>query len=85
MADRSARSGGPAAGATVRPRAEHVGSFLRPDRLLGAARDARAGRLSAERFRELQDQCVREVVAFYREARASAYLREAEALLAASA
>ncbi len=64
MADRSARSGGPAAGATVRPRAEHVGSFLRPDRLLGAARDARAGRLSAERFRELQDQCVREVVAF---------------------
>ena len=29
-----------------------------------AARDARAGRLSAERFRELQDECVREVVAF---------------------
>ena len=46
------------------PRAEHVGSFLRPDRLLGAARDARAGRLSAERFRELQDECIREVVAF---------------------
>ena len=46
------------------PRAEHVGSFLRPDRLLGAARDARAGRLPAERFRELQDECIREVVAF---------------------
>jgi 5-methyltetrahydropteroyltriglutamate--homocysteine methyltransferase len=44
-------------------RAEHVGSFLRPDRLLAAARDARAGRLDAERFRAVQDECVRDVVA----------------------
>ena len=64
MADRSARSGGPAASAVLCPRAEHVGSFLRPERLLEAARAARAGRLSAERFRELQDECIREVVAF---------------------
>ena len=64
MADRSARSGGPAASAVLCPRAEHVGSFLRPERLLEAARAARAGRLSAERFRALQDECIREVVAF---------------------
>jgi 5-methyltetrahydropteroyltriglutamate--homocysteine methyltransferase len=67
MPDRSARLGGPAAGAALRPRAEHVGSFLRPDRLLAAARDARAGRLTAERFREVQDECVREVVTFQEE------------------
>ena len=45
-------------------RAEHIGSFLRPDRLLAAARDARAGALTAERFRAVQDECVRDVVAF---------------------
>ena len=44
-------------------RAEHVGSFLRPDRLLAAAREARAGTLGAGRFRDVQDECVREVVA----------------------
>lgn len=45
-------------------RAEHVGSFLRPDRLLAAAREARAGALTAERFRAVQDECIRDVVAF---------------------
>jgi 5-methyltetrahydropteroyltriglutamate--homocysteine methyltransferase len=44
-------------------RAEHVGSLLRPERLLQAAREARAGTLSAERFRAIQDECVREAVA----------------------
>jgi 5-methyltetrahydropteroyltriglutamate--homocysteine methyltransferase len=44
-------------------RAEHVGSFLRPDRLLAAAREARAGALPAERFRAVQDECIRDVVA----------------------
>lgn len=45
-------------------RAEHVGSFLRPERLLAAAREARAGALPAERFRAVQDECIRDVVAF---------------------
>jgi 5-methyltetrahydropteroyltriglutamate--homocysteine methyltransferase len=45
-------------------RAEHVGSFLRPERLLAAAREARAGALPAERLRDVQDDCIREVVAF---------------------
>ena len=45
-------------------RAEHVGSFLRPDRLLAAAREARAGALTTERFRAVQDECIRDVVAF---------------------
>lgn len=43
-------------------RAEHVGSFLRPERLLAAAREVRAGTMAAERFRAVQDDCVREVV-----------------------
>lgn len=44
-------------------RAEHIGSFLRPDRLLAAAREARAGKLAPERFRAIQDECIRELVA----------------------
>jgi 5-methyltetrahydropteroyltriglutamate--homocysteine methyltransferase len=64
MRDRATASGGPDAGAAPRPRAEHVGSLLRPDRLLVAAREARAGRLGGEQFREIQDACVREAVAF---------------------
>ena len=44
-------------------RAEHVGSFLRPERLLAAAREARAGALPAERLTGVQDDCIREVVA----------------------
>ena len=67
MPDRPGPSGGPGAEPPLRPRADHVGSFLRPDRLLDAARDTRAGRLTAERFRALQDECVREVVAFQEE------------------
>lgn len=45
-------------------RAEHIGSFLRPERLLAAARDARAGAIAAEQLRAVQDECIREVVAF---------------------
>jgi 5-methyltetrahydropteroyltriglutamate--homocysteine methyltransferase len=44
-------------------RAEHIGSFLRPERLLAAARDRQAGRLTRERFRTVPDECIREVVA----------------------
>ena len=45
-------------------RVEHVGSFLRPERLLDAARRHKAGRIDGERLREIQDDCVREIVAF---------------------
>ncbi len=45
-------------------RAEHVGSFVRPERLLRAARAHRAGDLGAEPYREIQDDCIREVVAW---------------------
>jgi 5-methyltetrahydropteroyltriglutamate--homocysteine methyltransferase len=43
---------------------EHVGSFLRPPRLLDAARAHRAGRLDAAGFRAVQDDCIGEIVRF---------------------
>jgi 5-methyltetrahydropteroyltriglutamate--homocysteine methyltransferase len=45
-------------------RAEHVGSFVRPERLLQAARAHRAGELEAAAYREVQDDCIREVIAW---------------------
>jgi 5-methyltetrahydropteroyltriglutamate--homocysteine methyltransferase len=45
-------------------RVEHVGSFLRPPRLLDAARAHKAGTLGEEEFRAIQDECIREIVAF---------------------
>jgi 5-methyltetrahydropteroyltriglutamate--homocysteine methyltransferase len=45
-------------------RVEHVGSFLRPERLLDAARGHKAGRIDGDRLKEIQDDCVREIVAF---------------------
>ena len=45
-------------------RAEHVGSFLRPDSLLDAVRAHRAGRLDAEGLRAAQDSAIRDIVAF---------------------
>ncbi len=45
-------------------RAEHVGSFLRPDRLLAAVRAHRAGSLDDAALRAVQDDCVAEIVAF---------------------
>lgn len=45
-------------------RAEHVGSFVRPQRLLEAARAHRAGTLDGDAYRAVQDQCIREIVAF---------------------
>ncbi len=52
------------ADATPPFRAEHVGSFVRPERLLRAARSHRAGDLDADVYREIQDGCIREVVAW---------------------
>jgi 5-methyltetrahydropteroyltriglutamate--homocysteine methyltransferase len=45
-------------------RAEHVGSFVRPERLLQAARANRAGDMDAGAYREIQDDCIRDVVAW---------------------
>jgi 5-methyltetrahydropteroyltriglutamate--homocysteine methyltransferase len=45
-------------------RVEHVGSFLRPERLIEAARARKAGRITDDDLRRLQDECVREVVTF---------------------
>jgi 5-methyltetrahydropteroyltriglutamate--homocysteine methyltransferase len=44
-------------------RAEHIGSFLRPDRLMAAVRRARDGTLAPEALRAVQDECIRELVA----------------------
>ena len=43
-------------------RADHVGSLLRPPELLRAREDFVAGRLSADRLREIEDSVIREVV-----------------------
>jgi len=45
-------------------RVEHVGSFLRPERLLDAARGHKAGRIDGDRLKDIQDECVRDIVAF---------------------
>ena len=45
-------------------RAEHVGSFLRPQRLIEAARAHKAGTLDDAGFAKIQDESIREIVAF---------------------
>lgn len=45
-------------------RADHVGSFLRPPRLLSARADREAGRISAEELRAIEDEAIAEVVRF---------------------
>jgi 5-methyltetrahydropteroyltriglutamate--homocysteine methyltransferase len=45
-------------------RVEHVGSFLRPERLLEAARARKAGTLSGAQLEEIQDDSIRQIVAF---------------------
>jgi 5-methyltetrahydropteroyltriglutamate--homocysteine methyltransferase len=49
---------------TTRPpfRADHVGSFLRPERLQAARRRFAAGEIPVETLREVEDDCIREVV-----------------------
>ncbi len=51
--------------ASARPpyRAEHVGSYIRPDRLLQAARANKAGSIDDDAYREIQDDCIREIIA----------------------
>ena len=43
-------------------RADHVGSFLRPRRLLDAREKFFAGNLGAAELRSIEDECIREVV-----------------------
>lgn len=49
--------------ATPSFRAEHIGSFLRPDRLMAAVRQARDGKLTPQALHAMQDECIRELVA----------------------
>jgi 5-methyltetrahydropteroyltriglutamate--homocysteine methyltransferase len=44
--------------------AEHIGSFVRPPRLIEAARARKSNQITEEQFREVQDACIREIVAF---------------------
>ena len=48
-------------------RADHVGSLLRPPELLEARGDFAAGRLSAERLREVEDDAIRDAVRMQKE------------------
>src|SRR5512141_2323655 len=52
------------AGRRTKPpfRADHVGSLLRPPDLLAARGDSAAGRIDAERLREVEDDAIREIV-----------------------
>ncbi|WP_143590116.1 5-methyltetrahydropteroyltriglutamate--homocysteine S-methyltransferase [Thermoactinospora rubra] len=43
-------------------RADHVGSLLRPQRLLQAREDHAAGKITSDRLREVEDEAIREVV-----------------------
>ena len=43
--------------------ADHVGSLLRPPRLLEARAGAAAGEISGEQLRAVEDECIRDVVA----------------------
>jgi 5-methyltetrahydropteroyltriglutamate--homocysteine methyltransferase len=48
-------------------RADHVGSLLRPQRLLQARAEAAAGNLPPEKLKEVEDEAIRDVVAAQRE------------------
>jgi 5-methyltetrahydropteroyltriglutamate--homocysteine methyltransferase len=45
-------------------RVEHVGSFVRPEALLGAARARKAGSLDEAEFRQVQDAAIQDIVRF---------------------
>lgn len=48
-------------------RAEHVGSFVRPSRLLEAARNHKSGSIDEDSYKKIQDGCINEIVAFQNE------------------
>src|SRR5579875_4121110 len=45
-------------------RAEHIGSFLRPDSLLKAREEFQAGRITAAQLRTQEDEAIRQLVAY---------------------
>jgi 5-methyltetrahydropteroyltriglutamate--homocysteine methyltransferase len=45
-------------------RVEHVGSFVRPERLLRAVRARKTNDVTASQLNEIQDACIRDIVAF---------------------
>ena len=45
-------------------RVEHVGSFVRPEPLLNAARARKAGKMNEAQFRQVQDAAIQGIVAF---------------------
>jgi 5-methyltetrahydropteroyltriglutamate--homocysteine methyltransferase len=44
-------------------RADQVGSYLRPDKLVGARQRAARGEITRQELRQIEDQCIREIVA----------------------
>ena len=49
-------------------RAEHIGSLLRPPELIQGHRDFTSGKISADEFHVVQDQCIRDAVRMQEEA-----------------
>src|SRR5215469_1154090 len=49
-------------------RADHVGSLLRPQRLLAAREDHAAGRITDAGLRAIEDEAIRDAVAFQQSA-----------------
>jgi 5-methyltetrahydropteroyltriglutamate--homocysteine methyltransferase len=49
-------------------RADHVGSLLRPERLHKARAGYKAGQIDLDALREVEDECIREVIALQRDA-----------------
>ena len=45
-------------------RAEHIGSFIRPDKLLNAARANKAGDIDNAAFDDVKNQCIADIVTF---------------------
>ncbi len=45
-------------------RVEHVGSFVRPEKLLAAVRERKAGRIDEAELQQVQDEAIRDIVAF---------------------
>jgi 5-methyltetrahydropteroyltriglutamate--homocysteine methyltransferase len=69
MTDAQTASAGATAGRrTVPPfRADHVGSLLRPEKLLRARDEFAAGQISAEQLRAIEDDAIRDVVQMQRD------------------
>ena len=69
MTDAQTASAGATAGRrTVPPfRADHVGSLLRPQKLLRARDELAAGQISAEQLRVIEDDAIRDVVQMQRD------------------